>query len=240
MRWRRIDEKPQHEVTLSAFKIGKYPVTNAQYLRFVEATGREWRWIGQAAGPNAPTSRGDCDLARRARLLRVADAAVAGRGQDRPGRGGAVADRGGMGEGGARDGWAAYIPGATNGMWSKCNSARSDLGDTSPVGMFPSGASPYGCLDMAGNVWEWTTSLWGRWHRKEQKSFGYKYPNDPQDGRENLDADDDISAWCGAGRSTSIETSCAARPATGTTRTSTTRILGFRVVVSPISPASAL
>jgi formylglycine-generating enzyme required for sulfatase activity len=50
------------------------------------------------------------------------------------------------------------------------------IGDTMPVGSYPGGASPYGALDMSGNVWEWTSSLEAN------------YPYQADDGREDPSA----------------------------------------------------
>jgi formylglycine-generating enzyme required for sulfatase activity len=58
----------------------------------------------------------------------------------------------------------------------KANCEETGIGTTSAVGCFPGGVSTYGCLDMSGNVHEWTQSLWE------------DYPYDPADGRERLDA----------------------------------------------------
>ena len=43
---------------------------------------------------------------------------------------------------------------------TRCNSRDLGLSSTTPVGIFPKGASPYGCLDLSGKVWEWTRNLW--------------------------------------------------------------------------------
>jgi formylglycine-generating enzyme required for sulfatase activity len=52
------------------------------------------------------------------------------------------------------DAWQPSTAGI-QGDETRGNFSESDIGTTTPVGMYPSGASPYGVLDMAGNVWEW-------------------------------------------------------------------------------------
>ncbi len=47
----------------------------------------------------------------------------------------------------------------------KCNTSESRIGRPTPVTRYANGISPYGCYDMAGNVWEWTNS----WLKKEMK-----------------------------------------------------------------------
>ena len=44
----------------------------------------------------------------------------------------------------------------------KCNTSESEIGETTGVTRYPNGASPFGCYDMAGNVWEWTGSIYDK------------------------------------------------------------------------------
>lgn len=61
-------------------------------------------------------------------------------------------------------------------QWNKdlcCNSVGLGLGGArSPVavGSFPRGASPWGCLDMAGNVYEWTSTVYGQYTAESVKN----------------------------------------------------------------------
>ena len=69
----------------------------------------------------------------------------------------------------------------------KANDERT-VGETSAVGCYSAGCSPYGCEEMSGNVWEWTRNLWGKDLLKPD--FVYQYKTDNLK-REDLDAGDE-------------------------------------------------
>jgi len=115
------------------------------------------------------------------------------------------------------------------------NYYEARIGTTSAVGCFPSGASPYGAQDLAGNVWEWTRSLWGKdWEKPD-----FIYPSsakDPENYCENLGAGKDVLRVLRGG---SFDYSgknlrCANRYRYDPD--DRFRIIGFRIVVSPSKP----
>jgi formylglycine-generating enzyme required for sulfatase activity len=189
-------ERPQHCVEIpSDYWLARYPVTNEQFARFVETAQRpialdknwssktdhpvvniNWRealeycnWLQGVIGKELLANAG------RVRLPTEAEWEKAARGSLAP-----VAD------GGDREGVLAHEwPWGAAFDKRNCNSEESGKKTTSPVGLYsPDGDSPFGIADMAGNVWEWTVSLWGLDLFKPQ----YRYPYQPHDGREKLDA----------------------------------------------------
>jgi iron(II)-dependent oxidoreductase len=136
---------PQHTVKLPAFWIDKYPVTNAQYARFVVATSRRpplnWKQgkipQGEALRPVTMVSWHDATAYAKwagKRLPTEAEWEKSGRGTD-----------------GRRWPWG-------NTMDPARLNAYYNVGSTTNVNTYPNGASPYGVMDMAGNVNEWVAN----------------------------------------------------------------------------------
>jgi formylglycine-generating enzyme required for sulfatase activity len=168
----RDNEQPQHTLYLPGYYLAKTPVTNAQYAAFVQATGHSQPDHWKDRKP--PRGKGDHPVVYVTWHDAVAYcnwlAEVTGRPYRLPSE--AEWEKGARGTDGRLWPWGN--------QWDakRCNTAESSKRDTTPVGAYPQGASPYGLLDMAGNVWEWTRSVY--------KS----YPYDPDDGREDLEAED--------------------------------------------------
>lgn len=167
-------EQPHHHLHLPDYYIAKTPVTNAQYLAFVQAAGhaksRRWK-----RGKPPPKNREDHPVVDVTWHDAVAYCKWLAETTARPYRLPSEAEW----EKAARGTDGRIYPWGNE--WDKdlCNSAEGGPGDTTPVGAYSDGASPYGCVDMVGNVWEWTLSV-------------YKgYPYDTKDGREDPEAEED-------------------------------------------------
>jgi formylglycine-generating enzyme required for sulfatase activity len=163
-------EQPQHILYLPDYYLAKTPVTNAQYAAFVYATGHEPPLHWEDGKP--PRGREDHPV----KWVHWADAVaycdwlaeVTGKPYRLPSE--AEWEKGARGTDGRIYPWGN--------QWDeeRCNSGEDYEFHTTPVGAYPEGASPYGLLDMAGNVLEWTRSVFKN------------YPYDPEDGREDLEA----------------------------------------------------
>ena len=190
------DEKPQHKVTLDGFWIDRTEVTNAQYRKFVDAgvyskqeywTEAGWAWkesnkvtqsncwgnshFNQAEQPIVCVSWYEASAYAHwvgGRLPTEAEWEKAARGSSTS----------------SGNVWLYPWGNTWDGMrvnfcdqqceysWKDAN-VNDGYGTTAPVGSYANGVSPYGVLDLAGNVWEWVSSKYGN------------YPYRSDDGRED-------------------------------------------------------
>jgi gamma-glutamyl hercynylcysteine S-oxide synthase len=179
---------PAHPVTVAAFRIGRYPVVNADYARFVADTGRVWK-SPEANDPerrNAPATDLTWHDANAYCAWLTSQWRAAGRiGPDEVVRLPSEpewerAARGDQPDAGDQ---TVVYPWGTVFEDDAGNCEEAGFNRTVAVGLFPKGRSPYGCFDMAGEVWEWTTTLWG----DDMTTPSFRYPYAP-DGREDPDA----------------------------------------------------
>jgi formylglycine-generating enzyme required for sulfatase activity len=216
-------EQPRHQVYLPAYRIGKYPVTNEQYERFVKEKNYpapKIGWQGQrpakemAHHPVQGISWIDAQefckwlskkTGRPYRLPSEAEWEKAARGKN----------------GAGPYPWGAWEEG-------RCNFGTNA---TTPIDAFFA-QNDYSCFDLVGNVPEWTNSLWGKGGTPDEEFY---YPWDPDLRRDDVTAESQIyRVYRGGSFADRQQTRlrCASRRGEAPTSTGEfERQLGFRVVL---------
>ncbi len=155
------EDDQQVKIFTEAFYIDKYEVTNEDYKKFIDATGyrppkhpletKYDVWDGDtfpsslAKHPVVNVSYEDAVAYARwkgKRLPAEVEWEKAARGTD-----------------------GRLYPWGNRFDKNNCRSGESEKKGTSPVGNYLLGASPYGCFDLAGNVWEWSSTLYDNKHK---------------------------------------------------------------------------
>jgi formylglycine-generating enzyme required for sulfatase activity len=150
-------EKPAHQVTVAPFFMDRTEVTNEEYQRFVAATDHRTppHWPdgsfpeSDAKLPVVNVSWDDANTYAKwanKRLPTEAEWEFAARGTD-----------------------GRIYPWGNTWNSSASNAGHNVGGRISKVGSFPNGASPFGVLDMCGNVWEWTASSLKNYAQNDQE-----------------------------------------------------------------------
>ena len=172
------EETPQHEVSLADYRIGKYPITNAEYAEFVKR--ERLQDVPRKAGwflREPPANKLDHPVVGVSWHDALAYCRWLSRQSGRAYRLPTEAEW----EKAARGPKGQLYPWGNDWQDGCCNEAGHD---TTPVTGFPAGCSSYGCCDLVGNVQQWTSTLWG----SNLQETAYPYPYQANDGREDLTA----------------------------------------------------
>ena len=160
------DEKPQHKVFLDGFWIDRTPVTNTMYRKAVEA--------GACTKPHDTQHYDDPKYADHPVVYmdwNQAQAYCQWVGGILPSE--AQWEKAARGTDGRIYPWGNQAPD------KDLLNYNMNIGDTTPVGKYPKGASLYGVLDMAGNVWEWVNDWYAENYYKNSPG---RNPTGPEKG----------------------------------------------------------